>query len=428
MEQATGGQSIPEPARLTAENPPRGEGPYRLKGEPTGPLDAACGFEVLPEFERFNQANDIYTRGQWDSRIRSEKVIAWFKGMFMPGLGARNAEGYTIRDFALRNAGWMGANLMIQRSLAHGRVDGFLDAVREYSPPSAEKLAVEDAAAMSEEIKRVARLFGASAVGVAAHDPRWHYTGSFSTKSLAEKPYDIPPGLPHVIVIATAMDYEAVKCYPSATAGVAVGHGYSRDAELVQTIATYILNLGYRAVACVNDTSLAIPYAIQAGLGEYGRNGLLITKDFGPRVRIGRIHTDIPLVHDKPIRFGVREFCDTTCRRCAAECPPQAISYNKPTEIVPSPSMIKGVRKWQVDPEKCFKFWTNQGTECGVCMRVCPYNKDVSRFWSRAYYRAWQRLAASPLKRLALWLDVKLGFGKRIRPSAYWRKFRSRAG
>jgi len=342
------------------------------------------------------------------------------------GLGARAAEGYGVKDFALRNAGWMGTNLVIQRSLAQDRVDAFGDFIRPYSEPNPEKVAVDSPADMSEEIKRVCRLFGADAVGITAYDPRWHFTNNFSIKTLTQKPYGIPEDLPNVIVIVTAMHYEAVKCYPSATAGVAVGHGYSRDCELVQTIATYILNLGYRAIASVNDTSQAIPYAIQAGLGEYGRHGLLITKDFGPRVRIGRIHTDLPLVHDRPVRFGVREFCDTTCRRCADACPPQAISHGPPTEQVSSQSLTKGIRKWQVDAERCFKFWTNQGTECGICLRVCPYNKDISRWWKRLYYRFWQRLAASPLKKAALWLDVALGFGKRMKPSEYWRRFRTR--
>ena len=279
---------------------------------------------------------------------------------------------------------------------------------------------------MSEEIKRVSRLFGADGVGITHYDPRFHYTNSFAVKTKTEKPSEIPEDLPNVIVIVTAMHYEAVKCYPSATAGIAVGHGYSRDCEMVQSIATYILNLGYRAIACVNDTSLAIPYAIAAGLGEFGRHGLLITKDFGPRVRIGRIHTDLPLVHDQPIRFGVREFCDSTCRRCAEACPPKAISFGPPTEAIPNQSSMIGIRKWQVDAERCFKFWVNQATECGICMRVCPYNKDTSHWWSRAYFRAWRRLAASPFKRLALKLDVALGFGKRMKPSDFWRRFRTR--
>lgn len=418
-------EKIPPPPRLTLENQPVSEGPYRLKGPVKGPKDEACGFEVLDSFERFNQANDIYSRGQWDSRIRSKKVLDWFKGMFLPGLGVRKAEGYSIKDYALRNAGWMGTNLTIQRSLHMDRVDGFADYIRPYSAPSPIKVEVESPEAMSEEIKRVARLFGADGVGVTAYDPRWHFTDNFSIKSLSAKPYGIPEDLPNVIVIITSMHYEAVKCYPSATAGVAVGHGYSKDGEMVQTVATYILNLGYRAIASVNDTSQAIPYAIQAGLGEYGRNGLLITKDFGPRVRIGRIYTDLPLSHDQPVKFGVREFCDTTCRRCAEACPPQAISYDKPTEAVPNQSVTKGIRKWQVDPEKCFKFWTNQGTECGVCMRVCPYNKPIDRWWQRLYFRSWRKLAASPLKKLALKIDVRLGYGKRMKPNEYWKKFRS---
>jgi ferredoxin len=418
--------AAPAPNRLTVERQPTTEGPFRLKGEHRRVADAACGFEVLDEFERFNQCNDIYSRAQWDERVRTKKAIDWFKGMFMPGLGVKKTEGYGVKDFALRNAGWMGTNLVIQRSLDQDRVDAFGDYIRPYSAPNPQKIEVPDPAAMSEEMKRVSRLFGADDVGITAFDPRWHFTDNFSIKTLTQKRYEFPDDLPNVIVIVTAMHYEAVKCYPSATAGIAVGHGYSKDCELVQSIATYILNLGYRAIASVNDSSQAIPYAIQAGLGEYGRNGLLITKDFGPRVRIGRIHTDMPLAHDRPVRFGVQQFCDTTCRRCADACPPQAISHEAPTAEVPTQSQMKGIRKWQVHPERCFKFWANQGTECGICMRVCPYNKDISRWWKRLYYRFWQRLAASPLKRAALWLDVALGFGKRMKPSEYWRRFRTR--
>jgi epoxyqueuosine reductase QueG len=102
---------------------------------------------------------------------------------------------------------------------------------------------------------------------------------------------------------------------------------------------------------------------------------LLINPKFGPRMRIGRIHTDLPLNHDKPIRFGVREFCEI-CRRCSDGCPPKAIPAGPPREEIINQSNIVGIRKWTVDAEKCFQFWVNQGTECGICMRDCPYNKD----------------------------------------------------
>ena len=73
-------------------------------------------------------------------------------------------------------------------------------------------------------------------------------------------------------------DYEWVRTVPSALSGSATGLGYSHDALVVLSVTQYIRNLGYEAIASMNDTSLAIPYAIKAGLGEYGRHGLLITK------------------------------------------------------------------------------------------------------------------------------------------------------
>ena len=262
-------------AVLSVDRQPAREGPFRAVGADHDPRDAACDFEITDSFERFNQCNDIYTRGQWDSRIRSEKVLTWFKSMFRPGVGARKSEGYTVKDFALKNAGWTGANLTIQRSLHLDRVDGFLDPIRPYADPNPDRVPVESPAAMADEIKYISKVFGADGVGITAYDPRWHYTKSFSIKTKEERDFDNPSDLPNVIVIVTEMSYEAIKSYPAATAGVAVGHGYSRDCELVQTISNYILSLGYRALGSVNDSSQAIPYAIQAGLGEYGRHGLL---------------------------------------------------------------------------------------------------------------------------------------------------------
>ncbi len=410
-----------EPERLTVENQPSSEGKYSEIGELHRDDDEFCGFEILDNFERFNQTNDIYTRGQWDERIRSEKVLNWFKGMFRPGIGVKKSEGYQARDFAMKNAGWMATNLIIERNLKGDRVDGFLDYIQEFCPPHTEKMEIESVEQMTAEVKHACLTFGASDAGITAYDPRWHYTKNFSTKTLSEKEYGIPEDLPNVIVVLTEMDHEVIRTYPSATAGVTVGNGYSHDCAMTLSIATYIQNMGYRAVATVNDTSQCIPYAIQAGLGEYGRNGMLIHPKFGPRMRIGRIHTDLPLNHDKPIRFGVREFCEV-CRRCSDGCPPSAIPDGPPQDEIINQSNIVGIKKWTVDAEKCFKFWVNQGTECGVCMRDCPYNKDTSSWLVQKYHQMWLKLAASPFKKLALWLDIKLGFGGRLRPNDYWSK------
>ena len=170
----------------------------------------------------------------------------------------------------------------------------------------------------------------------------------------------------------------------------------------------------------MKDYSLAIPYAIKAGLGEYSRLGLLITKEFGPRVRLGKIFTDLPLATDAPIRFGVKEFCDI-CRRCSDACPVKAISDREPTTEVYNESNLRGVRKWSIDGERCFSYWVKQNSDCAICVRVCPYNKDFSRWWARVG----RTLAGTPLRHLMLWLDKKLGFGERWKPREWWAEGRS---
>ena len=187
------------PPRLTLENQPSSEGAYREIGELRHAGDESCGFEILEDFERFNQANDIYTRGQWDPRIRSEKVINWFKGMFTPGIGVKESEGYGIKDFALKNAGWMSTNLVILRNRKEDRTDGFLDWIKEFCPPNEEKMPVESPEIMSAEVKKACKILGADAVGITSYDPRWHYTKNFSPNTLSEKNYGIPDGLPNVI-------------------------------------------------------------------------------------------------------------------------------------------------------------------------------------------------------------------------------------
>lgn len=406
------------PAELSLDHPPTREGPYA--GEKHKPSDKACGFAIEETFERFNACNDTFARAQWDPRVRSKKALDWFRSMFRHDIGIRDVEGFRRKDFALRNAGWVGANLMMERSLDQQRHDGFLDDIREYLPTAGDKAPVESALDMAQEIKQVAKIFGADLIGITATDLRWHYTHRFNAKTRAERPNDLAPGLDNCIVVGTAMPFQVIKTFPSALAGVAAGYGYSKDALTLQSLAQFIRNMGYRAVASLNDSAQCVPYAIQAGLGEYGRHGLVITKDFGPRVRFGKIFTDLPLAHDQPITFGVKEFCDV-CRQCSSACPPQAIPHGAPTEQIPNQSNFVGIRKWSVDGEKCFKFWANQGTECGICIRVCPYNKDVSRRWSRAYLRGFQWLAGTKARRLALRLDKAIGFGKRMPPSWWWK-------
>ena len=165
----------------------------------------------------------------------------------------------------------------------------------------------------------------------------------------------------------------------------------------------------------MNDTALAIPLAIKAGLGEYGRHGLLITREFGPRVRLGKIFTDLPLAHDRPVRFGVQEMCEV-CRACTDACPAQAIAGGDPSDEMHNRSNITGIKKWTTDAERCFRFWSNQNTDCSICVRVCPYNRD----YDRPLNRAWRWLSGTPFRKLALWIDRVAKRGERTPPGEWW--------
>ena len=379
--------------------------------------DKAAGFEVLDDFESFDQKNDVFRRSWWDDTIRTDKAKLFYETYREPLKTFRKADGFTQKDYAFRNASWHVSDLFTEQKESEDRREGFSDAFSLYRDVSKNKMDVGTPQEAANEIKHVASSFGADMTGITDFDERWLYNKKFSDMSLTERPNDIPEGMTNVIMIAQAMDYDLILTVPSPLSVSATGLGYSHDAMVVLSIAQYIRNLGYKAVASMNDSALAIPLAIQAGLGEYGRNGLLITPKFGPRVRLGKIFTDMPLQADKPIKFGVKAFCQE-CQKCASNCPVKAISFDVPSSKTHNQSNIKGVKKWTVDGEKCFSYWAAQNSDCSICIRVCPFNKDYSKWW----HRLGIKLAATPLRKIMLWLDNKLGFGKRIKPQSWWLK------
>ena len=174
-----------------------------------------------------------------------------------------------------------------------------------------------------------------------------------------------------VIAVAFEEDYDAIMNSPGRLASGATGNGYTRMAVTAYAIAQYIRNLGYRAIPAGNGFGLSIPMAVDAGLGEVGRNGLLVTPKYGPRVRIAKVITDMPLVPDSPIRFGVKEFCDN-CMLCAEDCPSNSIPFDGQTWEGKSVSNNNGTLKWYIEPEPCNDY---NGFSCSNCKRVCPFNK-----------------------------------------------------
>lgn len=197
---------------------------------------------------------------------------------------------------------------------------------------------------------------------------------------------------------------------------------YMRGGVIAGIMADHIRGLGFAARAQTNADSevLHIPLILQAGLGELSRIGELVLNPFvGPRFKSVVITTDLPLEVDKPIDFGLQEFC-RRCRKCARECPCDAISWGDKV-------MFNGYEMWKPDVERCARYRiTNQrGLACGRCMKTCPLNKVVN--WDgplATTVASWLGIHAGWLKPLlvplATWLDDRLGYGVRNPVKKWW--------
>lgn len=226
---------------------------------------------------------------------------------------------------------------------------------------------------MARIVKRASRFYGADLVGICGVHPNWVYSHEYNLITGEHYPLELPRSCASAVVMAIAMDYEGMETSPTAIAGAATGLGYSKMAFVAHLVAGFLRRLGYKAIPCGNDTALSVPLAMAAGLGECGRLGLLVTKEYGPRVRICKVFTDAPLAYDSYAPFGVVEYC-TTCTRCARRCPGQAISSGAMGTQGPNVSSHSGVRKWYMNAEKCYAFWEKNRMDCTTCIRVCPFN------------------------------------------------------
>jgi reductive dehalogenase len=147
---------------------------------------------------------------------------------------------------------------------------------------------------------------------------------------------------------------------------------YAKSRIVAYRLASFIRQLGYAARPHTPGAEYDLivpPIAIDAGLGEQGRHGILITPELGSNFRPAVVTTNLPLKPDKPIAFGVKDFCKT-CKICAEQCPSGAITFGDMEED-------RGFRRWQINVPKCYNSWfSNLGNiGCRICVAVCPYSR-----------------------------------------------------
>ena len=283
---------------------------------------------------------------------------------------ARNPQYKEIDDAFRANPGLLGKGSTFYRPLSFTAADASFDTISGLhhlveKEPEQEPVVTQSAEEFSAFVKGWIKKLGAHSVGITRLKPYHIYS------HVGRGPdFDKEIHLNHrfAIALTVEMDKSSLDSAPFAPAVMESAQQYVNAGVIAVQVTEFIRKLGFEARAHIDGNYRVVCplVARDAGLGTLGRMGLLMTPKLGPRVRIAVITSNIPLIPDPPFKdSSVHEFC-LRCKKCADVCPSRAISFDPPGEI-------NGVKRWQINQEKCFTYWTVCGTDCGRCVSVCPY-------------------------------------------------------
>ena len=185
---------------------------------------------------------------------------------------------------------------------------------------------------LSERVKRFALECGADLVGIC--------DSSMLRESSSELDR-ILPGHRAVVVIAVRHSMAALRSADVRVKQLDTVYAYRLAGDVACRVARMLEAESYAAVpiplalpidmsdgkkGMIGDVDLRRA-AVLCGLGVYGRSGLLVTRQFDPRVRLSGVITDAPLEPDKgttDFRRAMEEVCGS-CSLCVRACPASAL-------------------------------------------------------------------------------------------------------
>ncbi len=270
----------------------------------------------------------------------------------------------------------------------------------------------EDPEAMARHIKATAYFLRADIVGICKLPPYAVYSHS--------NPSGEPVELNHKYAIALLIDQDYKTSEASYgndwISGSMSFLSYSTAGFVACILADYIRRLGYpaRAHHARNYQVVVPPILLWSGIGEMSRIGDIVLNPFlGARFKASVVTTDLPLAVDKPIDFGLQDFC-SKCEKCARHCPSKSIPFGKDAYV-----MHNGYQKWANNIETCTKqrIGNKLGSGCGVCLHVCPWNKPFSPFHR---LMMWTMRNIPMARRFAIWGDDLMGYGKPQLENKWW--------
>jgi ferredoxin len=207
---------------------------------------------------------------------------------------------------------------------------------------------------VAELVKTKARELGFVEVGITRYDPRY----AFISKKREVK-------YPHVVCLMYEENFAATQTIPSVENlnGRLITSPTNMQRSL--DLGNYIRSLGYHAQIINTDFAVMIPMFVEAGLGQQGACGYLLSPHIGNRGRLQAIVTDANVSYDPPVDYGIHAFCQI-CQVCVNRCPGRALMRDK--------IWWRGVEKNKLAFQRCRPVMARY-TGCGVCMKVCPVQK-----------------------------------------------------
>ncbi|MFC1978556.1 reductive dehalogenase [Chloroflexota bacterium] len=403
---------------------------------------------IVGPVERFDRKNTGPSRLIWDDSM-DPSIKKLLKDI--PADGAINPDhpGLTVMERAMRTVSRSTIRMIdlfnVSKPNLNPASKAIMDAMSNAGvlppkPTEGAKIDIGDPQKITRAIKKVATHFGADLVGICKLDRRWVYSHTYNDVPKAatsesteldmsrHKRQEIPDEFQYAIVMAVGGDYDMRRYFPTYISAADLSNSGVRGILANIRLTAFIQNLGFKVIDCTwDDVGLAIPMAMQAGLGQIGRNGLLITPQFGPTVRIGQVLTDLPLIPDAPIDFGVTEFC-RACKKCADMCPSNSIPHGERTAEPTSISNASGELKWQCNPISCRDRFAHTKHPCQICISCCPFNKPDTWFhrtvrwfvdkarWSDSFYVKMDNLFGygKPKKADNFWEEWQPGKGRKI--------------
>jgi len=320
---------------------------------------------------RVPKRTDMFARSQFGDlgkKVQAGALGGWYARKNAPATAQRRA---------------LGAFVLLQDGVPEACVEKPTDAQRN-----------------TDNVKAASYFLGVDAVGI-SRCPDWTWYSHDATGAELNPPHN------NAISMIIDQGFETMEG-ASGDDWIAVSQSmraYLRFSLLGGVIAKQIRNLGYSAKAhtVLDGEVLQPPLLLLSGLGEVSRIGEVILNPLlGPRLKSGVVSTDMPLNHDKPIDFGLQNFCEN-CNKCARECPAGAITAGPKR-------MFNGYEIWKSDSQKCttYRITTEGGAMCGRCMKTCPWN--LEGLFSEKPFR-WAASNFSSAAPLLAKLDDRLGKG-----------------